>query len=1289
VAELERQLVAQRHAADDSTALAEAGLQVAERQRREAGELARAASMFAASLDVAEVGQRVVESLLPLFDVRSSSLRLLQPNGAVLAIAWGGRARDFGFQPGYVVPAGHGVVGRAIGEGRACWTADLLAEPWVQLDAETRARVEASGDRAFLAVPLRAKDEIIGVLTLADPPGRRFTESEVGLAQGFADLAAVAVDNARHYETARRRQHEAEELARVAATLSASLDVAEVCGRIAQTVLTIFHARGSTLWLIRPDGQLALVAIAGDARAEVAPGEVSPAGHGVAGWAIAVGGPVWTPDALAEPQLVFTEAQRGRILASERRAALATPLRGKGGIIGVLRLSDTTGRIFDEADAVLLGAFGSQAALALDNARLFEDRERRRREAVVGADLARSISSSLDLHTVLERVTDGARDLCGADVAGIALRDPGEAAAVIRHVAGMRMPEGTVLRIEPGRGLGGQVLATGAPARTDDYLADPRISQDYGSVVRAVGTVAQLAVPIQGEREVDGYLMVGRRAGRPFTDRDETTLVQLAAHASIAIQNSRRFAAEQALAQENARLYQETEIRAGRLRTLTRLNALVSSSLDMPAVLGEIARAAAELMRAPMVAFWLADEAAQVLDVGATFADDTVLVEFPVRRMAFGENAVGWVAVHRQALNVPDTSSDPRVTAQDWLRANALSSFLAVPAVLEGRLLAVLAMLGRRPFELGPESHDLLEAFVAQAAQAIRNARLYAGSEARRRAAEALAQVGRALTEALDVKLVARRIASSLCELFAAQAAAVYRLEPSGDLVAMASAGEEESMSPALLPRGTGISSIAVRERRPSVTTDLLRDPRLAFTPEIRAHLARSRARAALAVPLIVQDRVLGAIAVRAAESFDEGALELAGAFADQAAVALENARLYQEARDAYDELARTQEQLVQSQKMDAIGQLAGGVAHDFNNLLTVITGRSELSLQSLAPDDPRREHVELIAETAERAAALTRQLLAFSRRQILQPKLFDLNRVVGDMSRMLRRLIGEDIEMRLVLDRDLWRVRADPGQIEQVILNLAVNARDAMPRGGRLVIETRNVALGEVDAGRHGRLSPGSYVQITVSDVGVGMDLTTQSRIFEPFFTTKGPAKGTGLGLATVYGIVQQSGGHVAVESRPGRGATFRIWLPSTPDGAEAAEDDAPTGAHHRGWETILLVEDDADVRAVARVMLEGVGYVVLPVGSPGEALTLAEQHADPIHLLLTDVIMPEMSGRELAQHMVERRPDIRVLYMSGYTADAMLVHGMLDPEVTLIEKPFTLAGLRGKVRERLDAAP
>jgi PAS domain S-box-containing protein len=392
-------------------------------------------------------------------------------------------------------------------------------------------------------------------------------------------------------------------------------------------------------------------------------------------------------------------------------------------------------------------------------------------------------------------------------------------------------------------------------------------------------------------------------------------------------------------------------------------------------------------------------------------------------------------------------------------------------------------------------------------------------------------------------------------------------------------------------------------------------------------------------------------------------------------------------ARDV-TERRRLEEQLMRAQRMEAIGTLSGGVAHDFNNILTVILGHTEILLQASRSWPAEYDHLKRIDEASRRASALTRQLLAFSRKQVLQPKIFNLNSLIVDLDKMLRRLISEDIELHTVTDTRLGATRADPGQIEQVVMNLVVNARDAMKSGGRITIETANVVLDEDYVREHAGARPGPHVMLAVSDIGDGISPEVLPHIFEPFFTTKEVGKGTGLGLSTVYGIVKQSGGNVGVYSHPGRGTTFKVYLPRVDEAAqspaEPAQRTVPSGA-----ETVLLVEDEPALRDLIRFALTGSGFTVLDVPSPADALALSRNHRGQLHLLLTDVIMPGMDGPALAKQVQKERPDIKVLFMSGYATNFIMHDGVIDPGTNFLEKPFHPRTLLSKIREVLDSGP
>jgi signal transduction histidine kinase len=445
------------------------------------------------------------------------------------------------------------------------------------------------------------------------------------------------------------------------------------------------------------------------------------------------------------------------------------------------------------------------------------------------------------------------------------------------------------------------------------------------------------------------------------------------------------------------------------------------------------------------------------------------------------------------------------------------------------------------------------------------------------------------------------------------------------------------------------------------------------------------------AVAIVARDVLFGVVLLQfdPALPLADDDREMIELLAAEAALALHihrlhesNAQLFASAHAARAAAEATEHQLREAQKMEAVGLLAGGIAHDFNNLLTIISGRAQLLAER--PLTPEAEgDVDIILNTSDRAAILVRQLLAFGRRQMVRPKVLDLNDVVRGVASLLHRVIGEDIELVLALAREPSPVLADAGQLEQALMNLAINARDAMPGGGRLTIASAEVVVDEALASRHIGATPGAYVRLSMTDVGHGMDETTRARAFDPFFTTKPAGKGTGLGLPTVYGIVRHSGGFVDLESAPGSGTTFRIYLPRAGGRVEpATPPPPPTPAVARGAETVLVVEDDDDVRAITCQILIAQGYTVLEAADVEDAVRLAEEHAGPIHLLLTDVVMPRMSGPELAQSVRQRRPETAVLYVSGYTDDTRIV---TEPQAAFLEKPFQVADLVRAVRARL----
>ncbi len=466
------------------------------------------------------------------------------------------------------------------------------------------------------------------------------------------------------------------------------------------------------------------------------------------------------------------------------------------------------------------------------------------------------------------------------------------------------------------------------------------------------------------------------------------------------------------------------------------------------------------------------------------------------------------------------------------------------------------------------------------------------------------------------------------------------------------------------------------------------------LSPERARLLEQMNISSVIGTPLMVRGRTIGTLtASRCGHEppYAREDLELLQDLAAYASLAISNGQLLESARNELSERKRAEaalsvleEQLRQAQKMDAVGKLAGGVAHDFNNLLSVILSYSALLIEQFPSDDPRTADVLEIRRAAERAATLTHQLLAFSRQQVASPRLVDLNALIRGVSRMFETLLGDQVKLTLALDPDLGQVKADPGQLEQVLMNLVVNARDAMPEGGTLTIETANAELSEDYAAQHLDVVPGPHVMFAVSDTGIGMDRATQARIFEPFFTTKAVGKGTGLGLSTTFGIVKQSAGSIWVYSELGRGTTLKVYLPRCFED-ERPSPHPPSPTHLTGNETILLVEDQDQVRGVASTILEGQGYRVLKAADGEAALALSAQHEGPIELLLTDVVMPGIGGPALAERLTKERPELRVLYASGYTKGAIEQHGVFEGSPALLQKPFTPESLLRKVREVL----
>ncbi|MBM4132523.1 MAG: PAS domain S-box protein [Nitrospira sp.] len=692
----------------------------------------------------------------------------------------------------------------------------------------------------------------------------------------------------------------------------------------------------------------------------------------------------------------------------------------------------------------------------------------------------------------------------------------------------------------------------------------------------------------------------------------------------------------------------------------------------------EWAQAELESVRAKAAEVALRESEAKIRVIVETALDAVVVMDSDGRITAWNaqaEKIFGWSRTDAIGLLLADTIIPP---AYREAHERGLRHFLASG---QGPLL-------NRRVEITACNRDGLEFPVELAITPARQGDVYTFSafvrdisqrkESEKRQAAQLA-VTVALSKGQTLDEVAPKLLQAVCETVGWELGALWRVDraaavlrchlvwhvPSADVKAFAALSHGTTFS-----KGQGLPGRIWAEGKPVWIEDVLKDanfPRAAGAARVGLH-------GAIGFPIILNAEVLGVLEFfsRRIRPPDDDLFRMMAEIGIKVAQFIERGLL--------------EEQLRQSQKMDSIGRLAGGIAHDFNNLLTVINGYSQILLSQLDATDERRGKAEEIKKAGDRAAALTRQLLAFSRKQVLAAKVLDLNTLVAGMNSMLRRVIGEDIDLVTVSGSSLGAIKADPGQIEQVIVNLVVNARDAMPKGGRLTIETANADIDSALLSRSGHVQPGPYVVLAVSDTGCGMDPNTQANMFEPFFTTKERGKGTGLGLATVYGIVEQSAGYILVSSEIGFGTTVKVYLPKVSHGMDAGAAMLHADRPVNGSETVLLVEDEASIRKLLVAELRTKGYQVLEAEGGQEALDLCRRHEGPIHLLLTDVVMPRIGGRELAERLSALRPDMRVLYMSGYTDDAIVRHGVEESDTVFIQKPFTPDKLLRKVRDLLD---
>jgi GAF domain-containing protein/CheY-like chemotaxis protein len=1237
-----------------------------ERRRRAAESLAETGRLITQSLDPEELGRRVTHSLRTLLGGHAAALFQREPESDDLAAV--AISEDDGPEPwpSMVLPPETGVAGLAIRERQPVAILDLIADSRIALAPDVRDRIEQNPFRAVLAVPLTVQNEVIGALSLRDRAGRVFTCEEIALALAVADQAAVALENARLYAEATRRQRQAEELARLAQVVTASLELPEVLERVVHAATGLLPEAAARIWVAEGD-RLLLRSENGIHRT---PKVELAIGEGLTGQVALTRRPLVVEDMQGDPRTISATWAR-----QEGHVSFAgIPLIVGEHLVGVLALVSHLRHRFSSKEVEILSSFGTQAAIAIENARLFQESRARQARLEGLMQLTGELARLQPVELLLVRIAEACGRLLGTDSAGFRLVDGDE--LVVVGTTGDANQMMSTARLKIGESLSGLVAATGEPLLVRDPADDPRVILAHREAIRSAGHRAFLGVPVKVGDRVLGVLSIRTRRPEGFSGED------------VAIATA--FAAQAAIALENARLYSETEHRRSVAEQLAGIGQLIAQSLESEVVGQKIVEGLRALLGARASALYRLDPVSRDLQAHAIAGEIGPLAVLPA-----GTGLAGLAVRESVPVVTPNVATDPRVVLPpiggEQIEREFARAALAVPLLVQGTVVGVLAVGDREGRLFSDDDVRLAQMFAGQAVLALENARLYEEARTQLKRTQTLLAIGQTVGATLDLTETLRRVATETRQALSADLVGAYLADQDEKFLRPIAGsripqGLVQAFRDFPFPlKGHRFVEEAWEQRHTVWADDAEADPRID-----REAFARFPHGSVAFVPMIAKDRPIGGLFLvwetrRPALTLDE--LMLAEGICRQAAIAVGNARLYDEARQTLEELRATQEQLTQAQKMEAVGRLAGGIAHDFNNLLTVIMGRSDLLRRDPTAADSVRRGLEIILKTAGTAADLTRQLLAFSRKQVLQPRVLDLNTVVASTNQMLRRLIGEDIALGTVLDPDLGRVKADPGQIEQILMNLTINARDAMPKGGQLTIETTNVELDTAYVRGHVDARPGPHVMLAVSDTGVGMTRETLARLFEPFFTTKEVGKGTGLGLSTVYGIVKQSGGCMWVYSEPGEGATFKIYLPRVQDAAEPSEAtttppaDAPCGS-----ETILLVEDEDEVRELARELLQARGYTVLEAPDGAEALRISERHPGMIHLMLTDIVMPGMSGRELATRLTALRPGVAVLYMSGYTDNAVVHHGVLDPGAAFVQKPMAPDVLVRKVRELLD---
>ena len=1158
------------------------------------------------------------------------------------------------------IPLGGGPASRAILNGAPAATSDILHDPQVSLLPERRAEIEREGFRAVAAAPLRSNGRVHGALVVHYWTTRRLDDDDMAALQLLGEHAALAIDNSRLYAEATRRADRLRELTALEQEVAESLVVDDVLRRIAQAAARLLGAPIVQVWtadLIRRVVRLSASSVE-PGLPEVRIPRVVAFGEGIVGRAAATRTAMYVADVTADPRALSGDWARETGIT---RMMCVPIVGGEGDLLGVLAVRARDEALSRDENRGLVTSFAARAAIAMQHARMYDQaihRAGRLRQLVA---VSQSITGSLDAADVMRRITQAVAGMRPGALGAVHVYDAARGVLRAEAVSGAEW-DGLPIERPANTGLPGVVFEAKTPVLVPQPLNDPR------TFVRAWWerrpNATYYGVPIAVGDTFVGVLDYVLPDGLPDAEEQEA-LRLLAAQAGIALRN--------------ARLYQGERLQAERSRALAAVNQRLSSALDLDELLKSICDSAAALIGVRFVAFWLADDTSRMLTLASTSESD-IAADAPRRTASYDHGATGWVARHRERLVIDDVRADPRVMDGDWLERWNLTSYVAYPVLAGDELLAILALLNSAPIRIPADVADVIHLFLAQASVAVRNAQLYREAQRRRDVAETLARVARELTGTLEVTRIAQLVTRGLVELLDVRTAALYRYDPqSGGVRQLAADGPDAEVVAGLdFAPGEGVPGWAIGERKTVATSDLLDESRVRLPAELRERLGRRRLGAAVGVPLLTRDSIVGALAIadRRGREFSADELQALQALADQTALALENARLYAAAQDSLARLRDTQAQLVQAAKMSALGQLVSGVAHELNNPLSVIIGYGQLLMSREVPQALARP-LDLIVAQGDRMAKIVRNLLYFARQRPPERAAVDVCQVIEQtLSLRHNQMTLSGIVVVRELPDGLPAINGDAQQLEQVFLNLLLNAEQAIHEAkpaGKITLRAR-----PSDNGR--------AIVAQVIDDGPGIPTDVLPRVFEPFYTTKTVGTGTGLGLSVSYGIVHEHGGRLSAESRPGE-TTFTVELPVAESPA-ALPPPADRRVFNGVGKTALVVEDEPSVLDLVETLLGDSGWRV-DVASGGHAGLDSVRRAR-YELVISDIRMPDGDGREFYDRAVLHDPALRrrFIFITGDTAGAESRAFIDAVDVPVLEKPFSRMAFEHAVWRVMTAA-